>query len=76
VPTSPRPESTQRTSTPPTSPAMRLLAHGVPISLICDLVSTADPGSRAINSTERPATDTIWLEAAETLQARFKAASG
>jgi hypothetical protein len=54
---------------------MRLLAGGVPLSLLCDLVSTADPGSQAINSVERPATDVIWLEAAETYSTRFNAAS-
>jgi hypothetical protein len=70
---SPRPGSTQRTAFTPASPVMALLAHGVPISLLCDLVSTVGPDSQAINSTERPATDTIWLEAAETLQVRFRA---
>ena len=60
---------------PTASPVMRLLARGVPLALLCDLVSRADPGSLAINSAERPAGDTIWLEAAETLQARFRAAS-
>jgi hypothetical protein len=54
---------------------MQLLAGGVPITLLCDLASLADPGSLAINSVERPATDVIWLEAAETLAARYRAAS-
>jgi hypothetical protein len=54
---------------------MRLLAERVPITLLCDLASTADPASLAINSVERPADDVIWLEAAETLSARYRAAS-
>jgi hypothetical protein len=54
---------------------MQLLADGVPITLLCDLASTADPDSLAINSVERPANDVIWLEAAETLAARYRAAS-
>jgi hypothetical protein len=43
---------------------MNLLDHGIPITLLCDLASTADPQSRAINSVERPAKDSIWLQAA------------
>jgi hypothetical protein len=54
---------------------MNLLDNGVPITLICDLVSLADPGSTAINIAERPADDPIWLEAAETLTARRHAAT-
>ena len=51
------------------------LASGVPLTLLCDLVSTAAPASRAINSAERPADDMIWLEKAETYAAQFRAAS-
>jgi hypothetical protein len=54
---------------------MQLLADGVPITLLCDLASTADPESLAINSAERPANDVIWLDAAETLATRYRAAS-
>jgi hypothetical protein len=58
-----------------TSPVMSLLHHGIPITLLCDLASLADPDSDAINSVERPANDPIWLEAAETLVIRVHAAS-
>jgi hypothetical protein len=48
-----------------TSPTvMNLLHEGVPITLLCDLASLADPDSAAINSVERPASDPIWREAA------------
>jgi len=47
-----------------TSPVMHLLASGVPLTLLLDLADTAGPDSRAINAVERPATDTIWLDAA------------
>lgn len=47
-----------------TSPVMALLAAGVPLSLLCDLTATADPGSAAINITERPPGDLLDLEAA------------
>lgn len=40
-----------------TSPVMRLLAEGVPITLLCDLVSHADPQSQTINLSERPPLD-------------------
>jgi hypothetical protein len=43
---------------------MRLLADGVPLSLLCDLVSTGAPDSIAINSVERPSGDPIWHDAA------------
>lgn len=49
-----------------TSPVMRWLADGMPITLLCDLASTADPDSAAINTVERPASDPIWLEAVGT----------
>lgn len=58
-----------------TDRVMGLLASGVPLSLLCDLVSTADPASQAINSVERPADDVIWLEKAENYTERFQAAS-
>jgi hypothetical protein len=54
---------------------MHSLADGVPITLLCDLASTADPDSIAINVVERPASDAIWLEAAVTLRQRWNAAS-
>jgi hypothetical protein len=43
---------------------MTLLDRRVPITLICDLVSSSDPDSATINSVERPTDDMIWLEAA------------
>ncbi len=58
-----------------TSPVMRLLAEGIPLSLLCDLVSTADPDSAAINSVERPSGDHVWLDAAEAKTAWLQAAS-
>jgi hypothetical protein len=47
-----------------TAHVMNLLDHGIPITLLCDLASAADPDSAAINSVERPAKDSIWLQAA------------
>jgi hypothetical protein len=44
---------------------MTLLNERVPITLLCDLVSLADPDSEAINRAERPDRDPIWLEVAE-----------
>jgi hypothetical protein len=44
---------------------MTLLNERVPITLLCDLVSLADPDSEAINRAERPDRDLIWLEVAE-----------
>jgi hypothetical protein len=58
-----------------TSPVMKWLADGMPITLLCDLASIADPDSTAINGVERPTNDTIWLEAAQTLAAHHRAAS-
>ncbi|HEX3825130.1 MAG TPA: hypothetical protein VHV79_11760 [Mycobacteriales bacterium] len=58
-----------------TAHVMHSLADGVPITLLCDLASTADPDSTAINVVERPASDSIWLEAATTLRQRWNAAS-
>jgi len=40
-----------------TSPVMRWLAEGVPITLLCDLVAARDPESQAINLSERPPGD-------------------
>jgi hypothetical protein len=54
---------------------MGLLDHGIPISLLCDLASSSDPDSAAINSVERPATDPILLEAARKVIAHKRAAS-
>lgn len=48
-----------------TSPVMDWLADGMPITLLCDLASTGDPQSLAINSAERPPRDPIWCESAE-----------
>jgi hypothetical protein len=54
---------------------MSLLADGIPLSLLCDLVSTGAPDSIAINSVERPTGDQIWLDAAETRTAWRQAMS-
>jgi hypothetical protein len=54
------------------SHVMKLLDHGVPITLLCDLASLADPESTAINSAERADTDWIWQEAAESYPAQRK----
>jgi hypothetical protein len=43
---------------------MALLADGLPLTLLCDLVSTSDPESAAINLAERPPGDILVLEAA------------
>jgi hypothetical protein len=40
-------------STNPISPAMRLLAAGIPLSLLIDLVSPLGPDSRGIIAHER-----------------------
>jgi hypothetical protein len=58
-----------------TSPVMNLITNGIPITLLCDLASLADPDSEAINSVERPASDPLWLEAAQTLIQRQHATS-
>lgn len=58
-----------------TSPVMSLLHDGVPITLLCDLTSVADPDSAAINSVERPATDPIWREAVAPRLPALRAAS-
>jgi hypothetical protein len=54
---------------------MTMLHDGVPITLLCDLASLADPGSDAINSVERPHDDPIWLEAAVIALPGLRAAS-
>ena len=59
-----------------TSPVMRWLAEGVPLTLICDLVSTADPDSLAINSAERPPGDPIWLDSATLVYVAHTAHAG
>jgi hypothetical protein len=51
------------------SPVMNWLHDRVPITLICDLVSLADPDSEAINRAERPDRDPIWIEVAEHAEA-------
>jgi hypothetical protein len=58
-----------------TSPVMRLLADGIPLSLICDLVSTLDPDSIAINSVERPLGDPIWHDAASDVVTAWRQAA-
>lgn len=55
-----------------TSPVMRLLQDGIPLSLLCDLVSTAAPDSLAINSAERPSGDPIWEEASTGVPSRWR----
>ena len=48
-----------------TSPVMRLLEDGIPLSLLIDLAAPAGPDSASINAVERPPGDPIWLEAAD-----------
>ena len=48
-----------------TSPVMALLAEGIPLTLLCDLVSNADPESAVINLAERPPDDPLLLEIAD-----------
>jgi hypothetical protein len=48
-----------------TSPVMVLLAGGIPLSLLCDLVARGDPESAAINLAERPPGDPLLLEVAD-----------
>jgi len=47
-----------------TSPVMVLLERGIPLTLLMDLADQTGPDSYAINSTERPPGDPIWLDAA------------
>ena len=46
-----------------TSPVMGWLADGLPLTLLCDLVSTSDPESQTINLNERPVGDELYAEA-------------
>ena len=46
-----------------TSPVMGWLAEGLPITLLCDLVSTRAPESQTINLNERPPGDDLLAEA-------------
>ena len=46
-----------------TSPVMGWLADGLPLTLLCDLVSTRDPESQTINLNERPVGDELYAEA-------------
>ena len=48
-----------------TTPVMHLLACGIPVTLLMDLSEPKGPDSYAINCTERPPGDPIWLEAVE-----------
>lgn len=57
-----------------TPTAMELLAGGVPLTLLLDLADAAGPDSAAINAAERPATDPIWLDAAQVIDLRRRAA--
>ena len=57
------------------SPVMTWLHDRVPITLLCDLVSLADPDSEAINRAERPDRDPIWIEVAEHAEAAEAAAA-
>jgi len=55
---------------------MDWLVDRVPLTLLCDLVSTADPDSLAINSAERPDGDPIWLDSATIVLAAHTATAG
>lgn len=46
-----------------TSPVMGWLEDGLPLTLLCDLVSTRDPESHTINLNERPLGDELYAEA-------------
>jgi hypothetical protein len=46
-----------------TSPVMGWLADGLPLTLLCDLVSKRDPESHTINLNERPVGDELYAEA-------------
>jgi hypothetical protein len=47
---------------------MRLLADGVPITLLCDLVPTSEPDSQTINLNERPPGDLLLAEAVAVME--------
>lgn len=49
----------------PASPLMALLARGVPVTLLLDLLDPDGPDSAAINALERPPGDPIWDDAAD-----------
>lgn len=49
----------------PPSPVMALLACGVPVTLLLDLLDPGGPDSAAINALERPADDPIWHDAVD-----------
>jgi hypothetical protein len=55
---------------------MHLLARGVPLTLLIDLTDPAGPDSVAINGAERPPTDAIWLDAAESHHPSRRAQAG
>ena len=61
-----------------TSPVMGWLEDGLPITLLCDLVSTRDPESQTINLNERPAGDELYAEAIVLVAntARLRAVAG
>jgi hypothetical protein len=56
-----------------TSPIMDLLAAGVPITLLMDLLDPDALDSVAINAVERPADDALWADAAQVLTRRSRA---
>lgn len=58
-----------------TSPVMHLLASGVPVTLLIDLTDPDGPDSVAINAVERPPADPIWLETAQVIDLRHRAAT-
>jgi hypothetical protein len=49
---------------------MSWLAAGVPLALVCDLVSTGDPRSVEVCALERPADDPVHLDTARPASAR------
>ena len=51
-----------------TSPVMGWLADGLPITLLCDLVSTREPESQTINLNERPPGDELLAEAVLSME--------
>jgi hypothetical protein len=55
---------------------MHWLSEGLPLTLLCDLASTADPDSLAINSAERPPGDPIWLDSATLVLVAHTARAG
>jgi hypothetical protein len=52
---------------------MDLLAAGVPITLLMDLLDPDALDSVAINAVERPADDALWADAAQLLTTRSRA---